>query len=93
MLRLILLRFWPVLLPLLFYAFWMLHCQRKAEKTGQPVPAFKDGPWVLAVTATMILAIIGFVLLRTSSEALDGTYIPAHMENGKLVPAEIQNAH
>lgn len=89
MLRLFLSRFWPVTLPLIIYVLWMIYRQRKAKKLGHPVPALKDGPWVWAVAASILLAIGGFLALGLTAEQTDGTYIPAHMENGELIPARV----
>lgn len=89
MLRLFLFRFWPVLLPLAVYVLWILYRQHRAKKTGAPVPGFKDGPWVWVVLSCMVLAIIGFILLGLSHQPSEGEYIPAHMENGQMVPAKV----
>lgn len=84
-----LLRFWPILLPLIAYFLWISYCRRKAQRSGKPVPAFRDGPWVLAVASSLALAILGLLYLGLSSEPNDGVFIPAHMEDGKLIPAQV----
>lgn len=83
------LRFWPILLPLVVYILWIAYCRRKARRMGHPVPAFRDGPWVWAVTASLLLAIGGFLWLGFTPDTQDGTYIPAHREDGRLVPARV----
>jgi hypothetical protein len=71
------------LIPFALYAVFLL-----ATKSGMLHPA----SWPLAVViklaiAALLLIIISFVLLaHFSGAAPDSTYVPAHLENGRLVP-------
>lgn len=88
MLKLLILRFWPIFLPVLLYFAWMAFTRRKAAKAGEDKPAFKDGPWQLTVAVTLALAIGSFVVLGFTSQGSDtqGQYVPAKVVNGKIVP-------
>lgn len=84
------LRFWPVLIPLLVYAIWMRNMRARARKTGEPIPDFRDGPWFWALIASLSIAVIIFLFLGLGHEENRGTYVPPHMENGKIIPGEIK---
>lgn len=86
MLKILITRFWPVLLPLVLYLAWLAFARRKAGKEGTEKPGFFDGPWLWPTVATMVLAIASMLYLGLSMEAVDGTYIPAHQVDGKVVP-------
>lgn len=88
MLRLLIVHFWPVLLPLLLYVLWLMQARRKAAKAGEAHPAFFAGPWLWAVTASLAMAIGGFIVLGLSAKGdVEGHYVPAQMVDGKIVPA------
>lgn len=89
MLKILFIRFWPVFLPLLLYLAWLAFARRKAGKAGAEKPGFFDGPWLVPVMATMGLAIAAMLYLGLSAEEVQGSYIPAHQEDGRLVPAQI----
>lgn len=87
-----LLRFWPILLPIIIYLVWLFIARNKAKKAGEEVlPGLTDGPWVWAVAATFVLAAGFFIFMGLSSTPTDSSYSPARMENGKLVPGKIGN--
>ena len=83
-------RFWPVLMPFLVYALWMLKMRGRARKAGEPLPRFRDGPWFWAVVATFGVAIAMFIVFGVSArEGIRGDYTPPHMENGKIIPGHV----
>lgn len=88
MLKILITRFWPVLLPLALYLVWLAHARRKAGKSGEEKPGFFDGPWWLPTMASLGLVIVAFLWLGFSQEPVNGIYIPAHVEDGRLVPAQ-----
>lgn len=90
MLRLLITRFWPILLPLVLYIVWMLSERRKAAKRGEELPGLADGPWIWAVAASMLMAMGAFIWLGMSSEPETGTYIPPRLENGKVIPSHLE---
>lgn len=90
MLKLLITRFWPALIPLILYLAWLAYARRKAEAKGEEKPGFTDGPWIWPVVLTLLLAIGGFLWLGLSATPEDGAYKPAHMENGQLVPAKVE---
>ena len=71
------------LIPFAIYALFLL-----ATRTGLLLPS----SWPFRVVAglaiaSMILVIISFVFLAEfSGSPPNSTYVPAHVENGKLVP-------
>lgn len=87
--RLFLFRFWPVLIPLIIYWVWLKRVGRKATIEGKPVLRFRDGPWYWAVLSSLLIAVGIFVMLGSELHEGRGTYVPAHMENGKLIPPQV----
>jgi hypothetical protein len=91
MLRLLIIRFWPALVPILLYAAWVCYARRKAAKAGEAPPAFFDGPWIWAVTVSLLLCIGGFIMLGLTQEGLgEGHYVPAKLVGGKIVPGHVE---
>lgn len=87
---LFLFRFWPVLIPLIVYAVWMIRVRGKARKAGEPVPQFREGPWFWAVVASLSVGIVIFFILGLSHEPAKGTYVPPRTENGKIIPGHLE---
>lgn len=91
MLSLLIARFWPVLVPILFYVAWLAHARRKAAKAGEAQPGFFDGPYLWAATASLLLCIGGFIVLGLTQEGLsEGQYVPAKLVGGKIVPGHVE---
>jgi len=86
---LFILRFWPVLIPLLVYVIWMISVRNRAKKIGATLPRFRDGPWFWAVVASLLVAVVMFLWIGLNHPENRGDYVPPHMENGKLVPGKI----
>lgn len=89
MLKILVTRFWPVLLPVFLYLLWLVLARRKARKAGGAEPRFFDGPWLWAVMASLGIFIVLFLLMGAASQqALEhGRYVPAKVVDGKVVPA------
>jgi len=89
MLKLFLFRFWPVLIPLLVYAWWFRRARRKASIDGKPTLLFRDTPWYWALLSSLVLAIICFMVMSLERTEQKGNYIPPHLENGMVVPGGV----
>lgn len=87
---LFLLRFWPVLIPLLIYIVWMFSVRRRAKKMGEKPPHFRDGPLFWVVVSSLLIAVVMFVWIGLSHPQNRGDYVPPHMENGRIVPGAIE---
>ncbi len=86
---LFLLRFWPVLIPLIIYCLWYLFIGRKITIDGKPAMRFRDGPWYWAVLASLLTGVGIFVIAGFDAAPTKGTFVPARIENGTLIPAHI----
>lgn len=67
--RFILLRFWFIFLPLIAYVLYVQWRRGNAIRKGLPPPRLFDGPWRMAVIATLLLGIGGFVFLGMTEPA------------------------
>ena len=90
MIKLLLTRFWIVLIPLILYFAWMAYARRRARKAGDVEPGLLEGPWVTTALITLGLVIASFLWLGLSYDELEGTYIPTHLSNGEVVPARVE---
>jgi len=90
MLRMLLVRFWPVILPIAAYALWLFLARRKARKAGvEKIPKLGDGPWFSAVISAAFIMIALFLYLGFSAQK--GTeYVPSHVENGSIIPGYLK---
>lgn len=82
--------FWPALIPLILYTLWYLWAKRRIEEGQNPLK-WTDGPLIYAVMLTMGIVLLCFGFLIYANTAKTGEhYVPAHIENDKLVPSKIE---
>ncbi|WP_316860326.1 DUF6111 family protein [uncultured Cohaesibacter sp.] len=75
------------LLPFLVYAGYLFLTNKMHRK------AWIDAPRYWLVLAGLGLSLAGFIVMSlVNNHSLDGTYIPAHEENGKVIPGQIKDA-
>ncbi len=88
--RFILFRLWPAFLPILIYVLWPSYRRRKARASGVELEPFTKGSlfWVLVASILIGIACFLYYGLSMPSNA-GGTYIPPHLENGKVIPGQI----
>jgi hypothetical protein len=81
----------PFLLPLVGYMAWIWYRTWYAEKHGGDAPKFEKGRWplLLFLGAAFSLSILAFTAFTTGGDP-DDVYVPAHMEDGKLVPGRME---
>jgi len=79
------------LLPATIFLFWLRTARRRAALTGTPVPVLPDTPWLWAIIASAIAAVlVMFALGLNSGEKPGGVYHPPRLENGRIVPGHIE---
>ena len=89
MLKLLLLRLWPALIPLAIYGIWLLWLfRRDAEK---PPSALLRRRLFQAVVLSGILVIASLFWLGITAESTRGQrYIPPHYDGDRLIPAHTE---
>ena len=90
MLRIILARFWVVLLPFALYALWLLFITRKTRNGHYVGEHIRKAALFWTCASSIGLLIACCIWWSVSQGATgDATYVPAHNVNGKLIPEQI----
>lgn len=88
MLRVVLLNIVLFFSPLALYAIYFYVSERNRNAV---VIAWNQMPLARLLQAGMLLIIIGMLITAyIGGDDAGGTYVPARMENGRLVPGEVQ---
>lgn len=82
----------PLLLPTLGYLLWNWLQLRRAivGKRPEPPPGFADMPWLIlggAGVSLLMVTMLALVLFDSGSPP-NTTYIPPHLEDGKVIPGQ-----
>lgn len=77
-------KLWPALIPFMLYFGWLAWTRRQAAAKGEPLTRFTDGPWVVTLIATLIIAAACFIAWGSSFDAT-GDYHPPYLENGQII--------
>jgi len=81
----------PFLLPAAVYAAWVWYRMGYVARHGGEAPKLEQGPWPLLL---FIGAVLAFLVLATTAMMTGGspddTYVPPHLENGKLIPGHLE---
>jgi len=83
----------PALIPVLIYLGYLRVEQRRAAARGEgeALPWWAETPWIpLAGAGVLLAAIVLSVVVLRSGDAIHGVYVPAHLENGALVPEHVE---
>ena len=97
-----LLKIWPALLPIAIYSLW-LWAKKKSksidatyqelDKDGKPKQgdfSLQNRKFIVVLYLSLLIAILCFLFFAIRVPNIEeGTYVPAHMKNGKVIPAEI----
>ena len=90
MLRTFFFYFWPVLIPITLYVLWFLWARHEVEE-GQDPLKWTEGPWLITLVATFLIALLCFIPIIRHKVVFKGdSYVPARYEDGKLVPGKIE---
>jgi len=86
----------PVLLifvPLISYLLWLKLAREKARLSEEgDLPGWRDAPWTWIVVGTAVLVSGLFVLLTFESDGDPrGTYVPARVEDGEVIPGYVED--
>ena len=91
MIRLLILRAWPALIPVVLYLVWLAYRRRKAKNAGEPLPSLLSGPWLATLAAAMLLLAASLFYLGLSAEKNAGvSYQPKQFKDGQLIQEELQ---
>lgn len=90
----VVLRLILLFLPLVLYLLWRRHVRRKVEATESGDQATLDAlqsqfMWTVLVLVVAFGTVAG-ILAFTNGEDPSRTYVPPHMEDGKVVPGEFK---
>ena len=89
MIRFLLTKFWPALIPIALYLLWYSYRRYRTCKTDEVV-RLKDGPWMLTLLTAMGLVAAGFLWVGIAGENTGpATYKPAIMQNGEIVDGSV----
>lgn len=84
-LRLALIEIALFLTPFALYAAWLWFTRGSAARAN-----WTAGPVYFAALAGLVLTVVGFVVLASFGEAEHGTYRPAEVRDGVLVPGRFE---
>ena len=77
----------PLLLPTILYMIWVAVLRSRRGKV--PATGWRSWPWAYLIGGGLALASAVTVSVGLITADPDrGTYVPPHMEDGKLVPGE-----
>ncbi|MDG1287436.1 MAG: DUF6111 family protein [Rickettsiales bacterium] len=91
MIRFLLTKFWPALIPIALYLLWFAYKRHKLRHSDEVV-RITDGPWLVTLITAMFIAAAGFIWLGLVGEKTGpATYTPAIMKDGKIVQGEVKS--
>lgn len=91
MIRLLLTKAWPALIPLGLYLVWYIWQRRRAIKEDAPLPPVLSGPWRITIAACLLILAICLFAVGLSAERNAGvSYQPQRYIDGQLIDDELQ---
>jgi hypothetical protein len=75
----------PLLAPFVLYALYVRITRAKDPERALNTPWF----WLLIVGLVLMIATM-FATATFTGDNPDGTYVPPHMEDGRIVPSEVR---
>ena len=77
----------PLLLPTALYLLWALAAGRLAEPSAL---VWRSLPWIWLAVCGAVLAAAVLVLVSQLGGVRNGSYVPPHVEDGRVVPGHMQ---
>lgn len=85
----ILIKFWPIFIPIAIYIVWFLFFRKKKE-ASEKISELESRLWIMALSASLVIALVTIIILIFSTEGNKGSaYKPAEYKDGHLIPGEI----
>lgn len=80
-----------LLAPAVLFFIYLVIARKIRLSKSEAAKALRDFPWVWLLSAGLTLMAASLIVLSLSSgEDRGGTYVPPHMEDGKVVPAKVE---
>lgn len=80
-----------VLAPTVIYVLYLVAARKVQMSRSETAATFRRMPWPWLLGAGIALMAASLVVLSlTSGEAPRGTYVPPHLKDGKVVPAQVE---
>ncbi len=91
MIRTLLVRILPFLVPIILFAVWYFLARRRAGKAGEKAPSWREAPWGWIALSGLLVLALGLAFFRFSTGASpDGTYVPPKYEDGRVIPGHVE---
>ncbi len=91
MIRILLVRILPFLVPVILFAAWYYLARRRARRSGETPPGWREAPWGWIALSGLIVMVAGLAYFRFSTGAApDGTYVPPKYEDGRIIPGHVE---
>lgn len=90
MIRLLIFRFLPALLPLIAYGCWYILLARRTRKEGKPRPSFYQGSLYWAILASLSIAALCFILMGMEQQQQKGVYVPPSLQDDRIMPGHVE---
>jgi hypothetical protein len=82
----------PLLLPTLIYVIWAVFFRKPGAAGDEDGPHWvRQGPWLWLIAAGIVLMAAGLGFTAwTGGANPGGTYVPARLEDGRVVPGRFE---
>ena len=87
-LKMIITKFWPVIIPFLLYLMWLSYVRMK-NKEGKKIP-FGAGPIKQVMYSMIALTFICLFYLLITTSSKDRKFVPTKIEGGVIVPSHVE---
>lgn len=74
------------LAPFVLYVVYLVALRRNPTHAAH----WKGGPMLWLTIAGLVVAVAGMLFFGLTANRQQGAYVPAHVENGRVVPGQFQ---
>ncbi len=84
-----LIKFWPVLIPVALFILWRIFTHKK-RKAGEELPHWDEKLLLWSLVTSLLIAIISLSIYVYSADTnINSQYIPPHYKDGKIIPGRM----